>query len=1365
MERTSNKLSIILASVIMLSGIALTAIFYRPHKNSQASISVVNGVSYPTFDRNTSSYKIYTQENYLSFDCSGAGEIEGCEAPIVLSSNNTTHQVTIGKKTYSYEITKVPKNSSTISISNIKGIPTTWAKMANLTVLVDNKTDVKYLEYTFDGGKNWQTSNTANITQNGIYKVQARDYFGFLSEQKTIKITEIDSDAPTTEISRENTNDSEAILSAIAADSISGIKSYLWNTGATTPVITTHKSGTYSVTVTDKAGNETKKSIKISLNSEGDEDVQASNKPSEDKKIETDSNNHPQTADQANNPNPSSPISDTKSFTALFVGNGSKTEVSSRTCETNGDSCIIIAPDITRENYEVIGWSTNQNSTSAEIVQGQQISLSGNMTYYAISKRSVSAKFLIQDQKATKDKDRTLECTMFNQQPSCLIATPPIDANEKYASIGWSQEKNSNEAPVEGDTIIELEDDATYYSVTKNNEPIIVSFYVSDENSATIEGGNTKECFLFNGADFCSITAPTLKSKDGYSASGWRSQEDANFATILPGESFEVAKNSPNLYYAVVSNNSINTVTFVIQDTNAITVEGELSYSCTPNERGKCTINTIPSVSVNENYDFVGWSEDPNSDTGQKSFPKGLEIGGNIVLYSITKDFYPIYASFLVQDESAGTISKDNNKKSCYRYNGNSSCLLDPLEFTAKQDYEFVGWSRNKESTTVEKDGKLEIAGDTDFFSVTRSSSAISASFHLLDQSISSMSSGETTCYKYNGADSCEITAPDLAAVSGYHAHGWDTNAETKTAKYKSGEKISIKGGERFYAITQHGLRLTFHIGSNVTTQTCLLYGTETKCSFTFPSLDNIAGGQFVGWSRKQNSTSVDFEPNSTNTISSDSDFYAISRTVVTTVFNVQDPNATTLETTSASCYIYNGENSCQIEVPFLTAKEGYTVLGWNKYSGATTASVSSGAVITVSGSDTYWSITRKTEPLKADFVIPDSVPKAQNGEKVATSSDSSANCYLFNNASKCEIVAPELTASEGYSAIGWSENPSSTSSDVEPGKPVVLDSNKTYYSILSKETKISFDRNINFSNGSTLTDWMNNNIMADSLSYSISSCISYNAQYCRLKIAPRIYSAGNRVLGFSSQQGGNPYLVFSTGFAKSTTLYARVWNFVGNDKNFKLGATHKVVVNRPTEKDYYPIEFEAGISTSVQDEYSDYIEKIFKNVPALAESNGKIRFSNIDTYNSYSDYEGSAGLTYDNLGSYAFIDILSPYNNAVYSDVKHTVVHELGHALDALYFDKTGKYLHDYPEFIESFNSLSETKETGQEESRELNDYALGSPKEFVAEAFVAWYRDNYNGYSKSELGNITPSLNNAFTKYLCYAENSFNMESSNCD
>lgn len=157
-------------------------------------------------------------------------------------------------------------------------------------------------------------------------------------------------------------------------------------------------------------------------------------------------------------------VNNKKTFTATFKTNGatsiSKTSV---TCTTSKGSnvCNVTTPTITRSGYTILGWNTASNATSSTIGVNKSLTLNSNKTYYAITKKSVTASFNRNGNITKKN------CTIYNSKTSCAVTVPYYDdKNGKYGGT-WSTSKTGYTQAV-GYTNINIKNNITYYAIYRH---------------------------------------------------------------------------------------------------------------------------------------------------------------------------------------------------------------------------------------------------------------------------------------------------------------------------------------------------------------------------------------------------------------------------------------------------------------------------------------------------------------------------------------------------------------------------------------------------------------------------------------------------------------------------------------------------------------------------------------------------------------------------------------------------------------------------------------------------------------------------------------------------------------------------------
>jgi hypothetical protein len=257
--------------------------------------------------------------------------------------------------------------------------------------------------------------------------------------------------------------------------------------------------------------------------------------------------------------------------------------------------------------------------------------------------------------------------------------------------------------------------------------------------------------------------------------------------------------------------------------------------------------------------------------------------------------------------------------------------------------------------------------------------------------------------------------------------------------------------------------------GSMLMPRTSQTYA-DGKYSLTVPDLKNYLndGYDFLGWSSGNASTSAEYKGGQTYDFTRSLTLHAITRKVAKTFkFKIQDTNAVSQSSVSdIKCYVYNGnpkneDINCSITLPALTRKnDTYSVSGWAYASNATAAKeLTSGSrpgdkidylvsPTSIGGSVTYYSVTRKTNPLTATFTVQKNAG--------ATSSKSQATCALYNGKTNCSITAAVLT-STGREVVGWNTNSSAKTASLESGKIKEISADTTFYSITKYKVKINF--------------------------------------------------------------------------------------------------------------------------------------------------------------------------------------------------------------------------------------------------------------------------------------------------------------------
>ena len=212
-----------------------------------------------------------------------------------------------------------------------------------------------------------------------------------------------------------------------------------------------------------------------------------------------------------------------RTLTATFALNGA-TSVStgSRSCTiwNTATSCNVTgrAPTITRNNFTITGWNTNATATTSILdVNGNIPALTADITYYAITTRTVTATFT--QNGATSIGYNSRSCTIDNANTSCAVQAPTVTATNRVV-FGWSTAANQYTFILAGGNIT-LTANTEYlarfgFSAVFNSTDRVTSMDLPTTNAAQCTATPTAiTCICFaatTNSATCAITTPRIVS-------------------------------------------------------------------------------------------------------------------------------------------------------------------------------------------------------------------------------------------------------------------------------------------------------------------------------------------------------------------------------------------------------------------------------------------------------------------------------------------------------------------------------------------------------------------------------------------------------------------------------------------------------------------------------------------------------------------------------------------------------------------------------------------------------------------------------------------------------------------------------------
>ena len=593
------------------------------------------------------------------------------------SNNNTNSNANNNTSTNNNNQTTNTPSTSTptkpvvrdLKIDSIEGNPTEWTTK-DVTIKV-NATSSNGIEgYSFDGGKTWQKENYKVISQNEVLNIVVKDKIGDQTTTRVVKVTKIDKEKPKVKIVKTNVNEKEITILASSVDTISGVEKYSFNNEeyTTEKEYTITQPGKYTAKVIDYAGN---KSETVEIEIKKEEFI----KPEEQV---------------------------LKEFTVTFDGNGAQVSKDYLSCTTMSKSCTIQLPKITRKGATIVGWSENSNSTTKKYAPGEIIELTKNMRLYAITYKTIEAKF--EKNGADSIGFTSAKCKAYNKNISCNITTPSI-TRKGTTIVGWSDQANSGTIRVKTSSSTAITTPTTFYAQTYYTNKVTFN-----KNGADVIGSSQLECRAYNTNTECKITMPSI-TRNGGTVLGWNANKDRKpNVDKKVGEQLILKNGESKTYYAT----TYKSIKATFEKNGADTISSESINCAMYNEDKSCSITT-PNITRNGGT-VLGWNTNKNAKTATVKTNSKVNIDDNLTYYAISKK--TLKATFKNGKDDSDVLTKTS--QTCDIYNKESSCNIT-LPYITRNGKEILGFTLDAAGNGKQYVQGTEVAinKDTTFYSRT----------------------------------------------------------------------------------------------------------------------------------------------------------------------------------------------------------------------------------------------------------------------------------------------------------------------------------------------------------------------------------------------------------------------------------------------------------------------------------------------------------------------------------------------------------------------------------------------------------------------------------------------------------------------
>lgn len=288
-----------------------------------------------------------------------------------------------------------------------------------------------------------------------------------------------------------------------------------------------------------------------------------------------------------------------------------------------------------RTGYTGKGWSKTKNKGSVSYKQGQTITISGNMTLYAVqSKLPYSISFNNNSGTSTSKTYADLKMYAAKNQ---TITLPELPNAKGYQNVGWTTAKGKTTPVYKAGSKVKVTKNMKFYTVRRKSNYYNVEFFYGNGKSNSAYKKLKKR--VEEGTE---IKLPLVPARNGYINKGWSTRKNPVVATSR--KTYTVRKNVK--FYAV----QVKAVKVTLYK------ESGDFYRSTTMARG--SVYTLPCVRNAVGYTFMGWSDKPKQSVKPQYEPEmEITVEEDMDLYAV------VFRKSDEPDLSADKLPQWNNYK------------------------------------------------------------------------------------------------------------------------------------------------------------------------------------------------------------------------------------------------------------------------------------------------------------------------------------------------------------------------------------------------------------------------------------------------------------------------------------------------------------------------------------------------------------------------------------------------------------------------------------------------------------------------------------------------------------------------------
>ena len=266
-----------------------------------------------------------------------------------------------------------------------------------------------------------------------------------------------------------------------------------------------------------------------------------------------------------------------------------------------------------RTGYTGKGWSKTKNKGSVSYKQGQTITISGNMTLYAVqSKLPYSISFNNNSGTSTSKTYADLKMYAAKNQ---TITLPELPNAKGYQNVGWTTAKGKTTPVYKAGSKVKVTKNMKFYTVRRKSNYYNVEFFYGNGKSNSAYKKLKKR--VEEGTE---IKLPLVPARNGYINKGWSTRKNPVVATSR--KTYTVRRNVK--FYSV----QVKAVKVTLYKES-----GDFYRSTT---MAKGSVYILPCVRNAAGYTFMGWSDKPKQSVNPQYEPEmEITVEEDMDLYAV----------------------------------------------------------------------------------------------------------------------------------------------------------------------------------------------------------------------------------------------------------------------------------------------------------------------------------------------------------------------------------------------------------------------------------------------------------------------------------------------------------------------------------------------------------------------------------------------------------------------------------------------------------------------------------------------------------------------------------------------------------